>query len=149
LLTWHAFSLPPQALQKEAAASAAAVADRAARRVAAAATRAQAGPSRLGKRRYIPEPIAVQLTEEVTGSLRRLVSVPTLVRDRYKSLQRRELIEPRAAAVYKRSRSYIGYEPGAKGSAETAMHEATVAEKAEKAEKAAEARAEARAAAKA
>jgi hypothetical protein len=119
-----------QPLQKEVAAAAAATAERAERRAAARATRAAAGPARLGKRRFVAEPIAVQLSEEVTGSLRQLVSVPTLVRDRYKNFQRRELVEPRAAAAYKRSRSYLQYEPGARGTAEAEMHAATLAEKA-------------------
>ena len=66
----------------------------------------------------------------MTGSLRTLVGVPTLVRDRYKSLQRRELVEPRAAAAYKTSRSYLQYEPGARGSREADMHAAALSEKA-------------------
>jgi nucleolar protein 53 len=78
----------------------------------------------------VAEPIAVQLSEEVTGSLRQLAPVPTLLRDRYKSLQRRELVEPRAPAAYKRSRSYLQYEPGARGTRENEMHAETVAQKA-------------------
>lgn len=123
-------SVRPQPLAKEVSAEAEAASARAARRSAAAAHRSASGPSRLGKRRFVAEPIAVQLSEEVTGSLRQLAPVPTLLRDRYKSLQRRELVEPRAPAAYKRSRSYLQYEPGARGTRENEMHAETVAQKA-------------------
>jgi nucleolar protein 53 len=63
-------------------------------------------------------------------SLRQLAPVPTLLRDRYKSLQRRELVEPRAPAACKRSHSYLQYEPGARGMRENEMHAETVAQKA-------------------
>ena len=82
----------------------------------------------------------MQLSEEVTGSLRRLAPVPTLLRDRYKSLQRRELVEPRAPAAYKRSRSYLQYEPGARGSREAELHAQALQEKAEARAKAARGR---------
>ena len=120
-----------QPLAAEVAATATAAAERSARRAAAAAHRSIVAPSRLGKRRFAAEPIAVQLSEEVTGSLRRLAPVPTLLRDRYKSLQRRELVEPRAPAAYKRSRSYLQYEPGARGSREAELHAQALKEKAE------------------
>lgn len=118
-----------QPLTKEVAADAEAASARLARRASSRAHRSAAGPSRLGKRRFVAEPIAVQLSEEVTGCLRRLAPVPTLLRDRYKSLQRRELVEPRAPAAYKRSRSYLQYEPGARGSREAEMHAETLAQK--------------------
>jgi len=129
----HALTRPAaaQPLAAEVAATATAAEERAARRAAAAAHRSAVAPSRLGKRRFAAEPIAVQLSEEVTGSLRRLAPVPTLLRDRYKSLQRRELVEPRAPAAYKRSRSYLQYEPGARGSREAELHAQALKEKAE------------------
>lgn len=43
------------------------------------------------------------LTEEVTGSLRRLKPTPTVVRDRFKALQKRGVIEPRAKAKKQRT----------------------------------------------
>lgn len=52
-------------------------------------------PARLGKVKYVPEPTHVLLSEEISGSLRKTKGVSTLLRDRFKSLQRRELIEPR------------------------------------------------------
>lgn len=54
---------------------------------------------RLGKMRYEPGPTAVLTTDEVTGSLRQLKACPLLAADRFKSLQRRGIIEPRKPAL--------------------------------------------------
>jgi len=108
-------------LRGELDAQAAATAERAARRTSARAERALTQPARLGRHRFTPAPIAVALSEEVTGSMRSLAPVPTLLRDRYLALQRTEKIEPRREAKYKRSRSYITYEPGARGAKELEM----------------------------
>jgi len=73
-------------------------------------------PARLGKVKYVPEPTQVLLTEEVSGSLRRTRGVPTLLRDRFKSLQRRELIEPRKKQPRQRIRRKV-VERGSRGEA--------------------------------
>ncbi|XP_074287156.1 ribosome biogenesis protein NOP53 [Silene latifolia] len=53
-------------------------------------------PPRLGKRKFEPAPVQVLLTEEITGSLRKLKACYTLARDRFKSLEKRGLIVPTA-----------------------------------------------------
>jgi nucleolar protein 53 len=83
-------------------------------------------PSRLGKHLYQPEHADVLLTEEVTGSLRTLAGSHTLLRDRLKSLQRRELVEPRKRQQKVKSKNFLKYEPGAKGEKETELHEAAL-----------------------
>lgn len=56
----------------------------------------QAGaPPKLGKTPFAPEPVHVLLSEELHGSLRGLKPSAMLARDRFKSLQRRGLLEPR------------------------------------------------------
>ncbi|KAL1568670.1 ribosome biogenesis protein NOP53 [Salvia divinorum] len=64
------------------------------RRIVAKQERLKARPSRLGKYKFEPSPLQVLLTEEKTGSLRQLKGCCTLVRDRYKSLEKRGLIIP-------------------------------------------------------
>ena len=52
----------------------------------------------MSKYRYKPEPPPVLLSDEISGSLRKLpgsAGASTLIRDRYKSLQWRGVIEPR------------------------------------------------------
>mmetsp|Transcript_23107 Transcript_23107/g.72083 ORF Transcript_23107/g.72083 Transcript_23107/m.72083 type:complete len:106 (+) Transcript_23107:322-639(+) len=87
-------------------------------------------PRRLGKRRYIAPAVQVLLSEELVGgaSLRKLKACPTVARDRYKSLQRRELVEPRQLAprhTFKRKE----FERGSKGVREREEHEATLKER--------------------
>ena len=113
-------------LNLQLAATAASSAERAQRRAVARAERSKAEPVRLGRVRYVAAPIAVPLENE-TGSLRRVVPVSTLLSDRYNALQRAELIEPRRAAKYVRSKAYSAYTPGARGGKELEMH-AAVAE---------------------
>ena len=108
------------------AAKEAAAEEKRARLAAARAERKAEAPSRLGKHLYEPEHAAVLLTEEVTGSLRTLAGSHTLLRDRLKSLQRRELVEPRVRQQKVKSKSYLKYEPGAKGEKETEMHESAL-----------------------
>ena len=97
-----------------------------ARLATARAERKAEAPSRLGKHLYQHEHADVLLTEEVTGSLRTLAGSHTLLRDRLKSLQRRELVEPRKRQQKVKSKSYLKYEPGAKGEKETEMHDAAL-----------------------
>ncbi|XP_077222667.1 nop53 protein [Tasmannia lanceolata] len=66
------------------------------RRVVAKKDRLKSGPPRLGKHKFEPAPIQVLLSEEISGSLRKLKGCCTLARDRYKSLEKRGLLAPRA-----------------------------------------------------
>lgn len=52
-------------------------------------------PPRLGKNKFEPAPKQVLLTEEISGSIRKLKGCCTLARDRYKSLEKRGLLVPR------------------------------------------------------
>ncbi|VVB02895.1 unnamed protein product [Arabis nemorensis] len=51
-------------------------------------------PPRLGKHKYEAPPVQVLLTEEITGSLRKLKACCTLARDRFKSLEKRGILVP-------------------------------------------------------
>ncbi|RID67373.1 hypothetical protein BRARA_D02456 [Brassica rapa] len=51
-------------------------------------------PPRLGKHKYEAPPVQVLLTEEMTGSLRKLKACCTLARDRFKSLEKRGILVP-------------------------------------------------------
>ncbi|XP_030826247.1 ribosome biogenesis protein NOP53 [Camarhynchus parvulus] len=62
----------------------------------------ETAPKRLGRLRYEePEP-EVQLSEEIAESLRSLRPQGNLLRDRFRSLQRRNVLEPRLRARFKR-----------------------------------------------
>ncbi|KAK7070923.1 Glioma tumor suppressor candidate region protein 2 [Halocaridina rubra] len=52
-------------------------------------------PRRLGKLKYQPEDIAVNLGSEVTGSLRTAKPAVSLLDERFKNYQRRNILEPR------------------------------------------------------
>lgn len=82
------------------------------------------GPPRLGKLRYQPEPLQVLLSEEVTGSLRKLKGCYALAKERYNSLQRRGLIEPRLPGKRRARRKRVEFEQGSKGHKEREMHNA-------------------------
>ncbi|XP_059627917.1 ribosome biogenesis protein NOP53-like [Cornus florida] len=64
------------------------------RRIVAKQERLKSCPPRLGKHKFEPAPVQVLLSEEITGSLRKLKGCCTLARDRYKSLEKRGLIVP-------------------------------------------------------
>ncbi|XVE99845.1 hypothetical protein REPUB_Repub03eG0236600 [Reevesia pubescens] len=66
------------------------------RRVIAKKERLKACPPRLGKYKFQPAPPQVLLSEELTGSLRKLKGCATLARDRFRSLEKRGLIPPSA-----------------------------------------------------
>uniref|UniRef100_A0A1J3FVA9 Ribosome biogenesis protein NOP53 n=1 Tax=Noccaea caerulescens TaxID=107243 RepID=A0A1J3FVA9_NOCCA len=51
-------------------------------------------PPRLGKHKFEAPPVQVLLTEEITGSLRKLKACCTLARDRFKSLEKRGILVP-------------------------------------------------------
>ncbi|CAL8336929.1 unnamed protein product [Boreogadus saida] len=59
-------------------------------------------PRRLGKLKFTAQDLEVQLTNELTGSLRTLKPEGSVLKDRFKSLQKRNLIEPRERAKFKR-----------------------------------------------
>ncbi|XP_021101675.1 glioma tumor suppressor candidate region gene 2 protein isoform X1 [Heterocephalus glaber] len=59
-------------------------------------------PRRLGRLKYQPPDIDVQLSSERSGSLRALKPEGNILRDRFKSFQRRNMIEPRERAKFKR-----------------------------------------------
>ncbi|XP_018411509.1 PREDICTED: glioma tumor suppressor candidate region gene 2 protein [Nanorana parkeri] len=59
-------------------------------------------PRRLGRLRYKEPDIDVLLSEELTDSLRKIKPEGSLAKDRFKSFQKRSLIEPRERAKFKR-----------------------------------------------
>ncbi|KAL5710003.1 hypothetical protein ACHQM5_020618 [Ranunculus cassubicifolius] len=56
--------------------------------------RLKSAPPRLGRHKFVPAPPEVLLSEEISGSLRKLKGCCTLTRDRFKSYQKRGLIVP-------------------------------------------------------
>ncbi|KAL7613019.1 hypothetical protein Lser_V15G09072 [Lactuca serriola] len=66
------------------------------RRAIAKKERLKSCPPRLGRHKFEPAPVQVLLSEEITGSLRKLKACCTLARDRYKSLEKRGIIVPTA-----------------------------------------------------
>uniref|UniRef100_A0A3P9MLN6 Ribosome biogenesis protein NOP53 n=1 Tax=Oryzias latipes TaxID=8090 RepID=A0A3P9MLN6_ORYLA len=58
-------------------------------------------PRRLGKLKYAQD-LEVQLSDELAASLRQLKPEGSVLKDRFKSLQKRNLIEPRERAKFKR-----------------------------------------------
>ena len=54
----------------------------------------------------------------MNGKLRTLHGAHALLKDRLKSYQRRELIEPRKRQIKKKSKMMMKYEPGARGERE-------------------------------
>lgn len=87
------------------------------------------GPPRLGRHKFKPEPKQVLLSSEVTGSLRKLKAYPMLMRDRYRSLQRRGIVEPRLPVKRKEKKKWVEIQQGTRGNKEREMHAATLAEK--------------------
>ncbi|XP_075393431.1 ribosome biogenesis protein NOP53 isoform X2 [Tenrec ecaudatus] len=59
-------------------------------------------PRRLGRLKYQDPDIDVQLTSELADSLRTLKPEGDILRDRFKSFQKRNMIEPRERAKFKR-----------------------------------------------
>ncbi|XP_074926820.1 ribosome biogenesis protein NOP53 [Chelonoidis abingdonii] len=73
------------------------------RRARLAKRRAEATkPRRLGRLKYEDPDLEVQLSTELAESLRTLKPEGSILRDRFKSLQKRNLIEPRERAKFKR-----------------------------------------------
>ncbi|XP_017579007.1 ribosome biogenesis protein NOP53 [Pygocentrus nattereri] len=59
-------------------------------------------PRRLGKLKFQAPDLDIQLSDEIPGSLRTLKPEGSILKDRFKSLQKRNLIEPRERAKFKR-----------------------------------------------
>ncbi|XP_072524728.1 ribosome biogenesis protein NOP53 [Salminus brasiliensis] len=59
-------------------------------------------PRRLGRLKFQAPDLDVQLSDELAGSLRTLKPEGSVLKDRFKSLQKRNLIEPRERAKFKR-----------------------------------------------
>jgi len=112
-----------KALNAQLSAAEVEAADKVARRNVARDERKDEAPNRLGKHLYEGEHAQVLLTDELSGTIRKLPGCHTLLRDRLKSLQRREMVEPRKKVDKVKSKSFIKYEPGAKGEKEAEMHE--------------------------
>ncbi|XP_061636881.1 ribosome biogenesis protein NOP53 [Phyllopteryx taeniolatus] len=62
----------------------------------------KAQPRRLGKLKFQAEDLEIKLSDELTSSLRQLKPEGSILKDRFKSLQKRNLIEPRERAKFKR-----------------------------------------------
>lgn len=80
--------------------------------------REETQPRRLGKHKYEEDLPEVLFKEQVNGKLRTLHGAHALLKDRLKSYQRRELIEPRKRQIKKKSKMMMKYEPGARGERE-------------------------------
>ncbi|XP_056395629.1 ribosome biogenesis protein NOP53 [Hyla sarda] len=59
-------------------------------------------PKRLGRLKYQEPDVDLKLSEELTDSLRKLKPEGSVIKDRFKSFQKRNLIEPRERAKFKR-----------------------------------------------
>lgn len=59
-------------------------------------------PRRLGRLKYQAPDLEIQLSDEIPGSLRKLKPEGSILKDRFKSMQKRNLIEPRERAKFKR-----------------------------------------------
>ncbi|XP_041918939.1 ribosome biogenesis protein NOP53 [Alosa sapidissima] len=59
-------------------------------------------PRRLGRLKFQNPDLDVQLSDELAGSLRRLKPEGSVLKDRFKSFQKRNMIEPRERAKFKR-----------------------------------------------
>ncbi|PUZ63998.1 hypothetical protein GQ55_3G109600 [Panicum hallii var. hallii] len=64
------------------------------RRTVVKQERLKSGPPRLGRHKFEPAPVQVLLTEEISGSLRKLKGCCNLTRDRYKSIEKRGILAP-------------------------------------------------------
>lgn len=99
------------------------------RRVVSRVEKRALGPPKLGRHRFKPEPKQVLLSSEVTGSLRKLKAYPVLIRDRFRSLQRRGILETRVPVKRKEKKKWVEIKQGTRGDREREMHAAMLAEK--------------------
>lgn len=97
-------------LQGEVEAELAEREERRRRRLADLAEKAATEPPKLGKHKFEALPLQVLTTEEIEatkGSLRQLKPTAVLAKDRFKSLQRRGLIEPRRKVQQKKGKKVV------------------------------------------
>ncbi|KAL4434252.1 hypothetical protein ABPG75_000693 [Micractinium tetrahymenae] len=73
------------------------------------AERLAAEPPKLSKHKFQPMPLQVLTSDELQGSLRRLKPTAMLAKDRFKSLQKRALIEPRRKIEHKKQGKKVEY----------------------------------------
>ena len=66
------------------------------------------------------------LSEEINGSLRRLKGTPLLAKDRFKSLQKQGLIEPRVRIERTQNKKRFAYQTGDRQERVQAGHEETM-----------------------
>ncbi|CDQ70413.1 unnamed protein product [Oncorhynchus mykiss] len=59
-------------------------------------------PRRLGRLKFQAQDLEIQLSDEIPGSLRTLRPEGSVLKDRFKSMQKRNMIEPRERAKFKR-----------------------------------------------
>ncbi|XP_020363420.1 ribosome biogenesis protein NOP53-like [Oncorhynchus kisutch] len=59
-------------------------------------------PRRLGRLKFQAQDLEIQLSDEIPGSLRTLKPEGSVLKDRFKSMQKRNMIEPRERAKFKR-----------------------------------------------
>ncbi|XP_029628571.1 ribosome biogenesis protein NOP53 [Salmo trutta] len=59
-------------------------------------------PRRLGRLKFQAQDLEIQLSDEISGSLRTLKPEGSVLKDRFKSMQKRNMIEPRERAKFKR-----------------------------------------------
>lgn len=52
-------------------------------------------PPKLGRHKFVPLPVQVMASDDVSGSLRKLKTTPVVVKDRFKSFQKRGIIQVR------------------------------------------------------
>lgn len=71
--------------------------------------RLAAEPPKLSKHKFQPMPLQVLTSDELAGSLRRLKPTTMLAKDRFKSLQKRALIEPRRKIEQKKQGKKVEY----------------------------------------
>lgn len=74
------------------------------RRTVAKQERLKSAPRRLGRHKFEPAPVQVLLTEEISGSLRKLKGCCNLARDRYKSIEKRGILAPNKKISKRRRR---------------------------------------------
>uniref|UniRef100_A0ACD5ZPQ7 Uncharacterized protein n=1 Tax=Avena sativa TaxID=4498 RepID=A0ACD5ZPQ7_AVESA len=74
------------------------------RRTVAKEERLKSAPRRLGRHKFEPAPVQVLLTEEISGSLRKLKGCCNLARDRYKSIEKRGILAPNKKISKRRRR---------------------------------------------
>jgi Nop53 (60S ribosomal biogenesis) len=64
-----------------------------------AETKEACKPPKLGRHKFTPLPVQVLASDDVNGSLRRLKTTPLVTKDRFKSLQKRGMIQVRNTGI--------------------------------------------------